>query len=136
MKKSLAGSAVAVLILVGCASSGEMQSLEPRAEFSAKNDLAEFRDCLFRWASSRANRLEYHPEGLFVKDQMGGAVYLIVQRRETVSVYVHWNMIAKDRAVYLAGRCNDDITSHQPEGYWSFSGADDLPDWDRYVTKS
>ena len=68
--------------------------LEPRAKFQAKNELPQFRDCLFRWSSTRLYTLEYNPEGIFVKSG-GGPMYLISQRSGVVSVYVHWNMMGE-----------------------------------------
>ena len=60
---------------------------------------------------------------------------MIVQRHGLVSVYVHWNMLAgKDMAVYVAGKCNDDVSSTPPNGrIWNPSGKSSLPDYGKYV---
>ena len=72
MFRSIIAIAATIAILGGCASANEMLELEPRAKFQAKNELPQFRDCLFRWSSSRLYTLEYNPEGIFVKS--GGAL--------------------------------------------------------------
>ena len=121
--------------LGGCASSAEMMDLEPVAEFEAKADLPEFRDCLFRWSSSRANSLEYHPDGIFVKDAVNAPLYLIVRQNERVSVFVHWNMSGSEEVpVYMAGRCNDEPTARPSEDLWSFFfETSELPNYRSYV---
>ena len=134
MTQPLLAILLALGLLTGCATSGEMTNLEPRAQFEAKNSLSEYRDCLFRWASMPGGRLEYHPEGIFVKDIVGSPMYLIAQRDDLISVYVHWNMMfLKDTPIYLAGRCNDDVSSFPPDNLWSTLDTDDLPEFDKYV---
>ncbi|MDA9219579.1 hypothetical protein N9O79_02540 [Luminiphilus sp.] len=123
------------LLVGGCASSTEMMDIEPAAEFEAKAKLPEFRDCLFRWSSSRAVRLEYHPDGIFVKDSVGGPMYLIAHQLGTVKVFIHWNLnFGKDLPVYMAGRCNDDVSAMPPEDLWSmFFDRESLPQYGRYL---
>ena len=134
MFRSIIAIAATIAILGGCASANEMLELEPRAKFQAKNELPQFRDCLFRWSSSRLYTLEYNPEGIFVKS-VGGPMYLISQRSGVVSVYVHWNMMGGwDLPVYIAGRCNDDPTSTPPAKFWMTMNPLNLPEADKYIS--
>lgn len=111
-----------ILTLGGCATSESMLEREPTITADAQFSKSEFRDCVFRWADNPAFRLQYHPDGLWVKDMVGGAVALIAQVDGQIALYHHWNAApSKQHFIFLTNTCNEDALLRPPSNFWKKS---------------
>lgn len=104
---------------MGCTTSEAMLDREPVLIAEASFPKADFRDCIFRWADNPGLRLQYHPDGVWIRDAVGGAVALVSQIDGTVKLYHHWQAApAKKHLIFLTETCNRDATLRPPNNYW------------------
>lgn len=123
-----------VIFNLGCASTYDMRAIEPRATYRANNDVLGYRDCLFRWTSGYSKYVtrEYTDDGLFLNAGESSPMWMIAQADGEINVHVHWNSLnGRDVPVYIAGRCNDDVSSEPPNGSWRNIRRES--DWGQYV---
>ena len=119
MKKSLHPLVFWPLFLLGCTTSEAMLDREPVFIAEASFPKADFRDCIFRWADNPSLRLQYHPDGVWIRDAVGGAVALISQINGTIKLHHHWNAApAKKHLIFLTETCNRDVSLRPPNNYW------------------
>lgn len=119
MKKSLFPIVVWPLFLLGCITSEAMFDREPILTAKAAFPKADFRDCIFRWADNPGLRLQYHPDGVWIRDNVGGAVALVTQIDDHVRLYHHWNAAPlKKHLIFLTEVCNGDVNLRPPKNYW------------------
>ena len=112
-------TAVLGLFIAGCITSEAMLDREPILEVESKFLVSAVRDCIFRWADNPGLRLQYHPDGVWIRDPFGAAVALVAQSDGVARLYHHWNAApAKKHLVFLTETCVQDPSERPPSNFW------------------
>lgn len=120
MKKSLLPIVLWPVILLGCTTSEGMLDREPVLVAEAVFSKTDFRDCVVRWADNPRLKQQYHPDGVWIRDAVGGAIALIAQIDGEIRLYHHWNApLQKKHLIFLTETCSRDVTLRPPNNFWN-----------------
>ena len=120
MKKSFLPIVFWAIFLLGCTTSEGMLDREPVVTEEAIFSKADFRDCAVRWADNPRLKQQYHPDGVWIRDALGGPIALIAQIDGEIRLYHHWNApLQKKHLVFLTEACSRDVSLRPPNNFWN-----------------